>query len=129
MQSATIHCPCHENHKCNYRFFCGLCCDLLHKSELQFEPKQNTAYDPEPSLMCNPTDVLISFPFKTKNSIIPSASFCLNKLNLRESQHTIISEDMFMKSLSRHVKHVTKEDLYSLYPHKNINNVIVILWT
>ena len=62
-----IQCPCHENHKCNYRFFCNLCCDLFHKSELQFEQKQNMNYDPEPSLMCNPTDVLISFPFKTKN--------------------------------------------------------------
>ena len=79
--------------------------------------------------MCNPTDVLISFPLKTKKPIIPSASICLNELNLWESQHTLISEDMFMKRLSHHVKHVTKGDLYSLYPHKNINKVIVNLWT
>ena len=36
-QSVPSHCPCHENHKCSYRFFCGLCCDLFYESELQIK--------------------------------------------------------------------------------------------
>jgi hypothetical protein len=59
-------------------------------------------------------------PFSTSQSIIPSATTYLNKLNVMRIRQSSVKEDVLMQRLSHYVTGISNKDVFSLYPQNNL---------
>ena len=72
---------------------------------------------------------MIDFPFVTENSIVPSTALYLSELNLSPITHQVMSEEIVISRLVKSIYGpITNRDVYSLYPHNNINGSTLISW-
>ena len=131
MSPILVQCPCHQSLACKFKDLCGECTEAGNvRNPVQSPsplPISDSGFDLD--LLCRPDDILISVPFVTGTSIVPNAAFQLNELNFMKEQGRIVSEEDLMKKFSLYLHSVTNRDLFSLYPHNNINGVIIDVWT
>ena len=80
-------------------------------------------------MLCNPDDIVFSVPFATNGSIVPSAAFNLNEINITKNIGKVISEDAIMSRINLYFSHLTNRDVYSLYPNNNITHPIIDFFT
>ena len=80
-------------------------------------------------MLCNPDDIVFSVPFATTGSIVPSAAFNLNEINITKNIGEVISEDAIMSRINLYFSHLTNRDVYSLYPNNNITHPIIDFFT
>ena len=73
------------------------------------------------NLICQPDKIVVSLPFKTKQSIVPEAGLYLNAMDVAKTNGRITPEEMLMQHLPSYARSITNFDVILLYPHKNIN--------
>ena len=115
----VVQCPCHNSTTCTFRNICGPCLD---DGSSFSTPREAHDLGIDLNLLIEPHAPVLSIPFVTEGSIIPSASLHLNELNLSRVIQRVVPEEIFMTRMVACCKGtITNKDVMSLFPHSNIS--------